>query len=71
MKDLFKDVELEFNYIRDASPLSGIMGFLDKNETDILCLVKHHHNVVYRLFNIDTVNKVMKRTVKAVLVLHE
>jgi hypothetical protein len=32
------------------------MNFIDENQTDILCLVKHHHNVVYRIFNIDTVN---------------
>ena len=71
IKELFKNIKIEFNYIHDASPLSGIMNFIDKNETDILCLVKHHHNVVYRLFNLDTVSKVMNRTVKAVLVLHE
>jgi len=71
IKELFKNIKLDFNYIHDSSPLSGIMGFIEKNETDILCLVKHHHNVIYRLFNIDTVNRVMKRTVKAVLVLHE
>jgi nucleotide-binding universal stress UspA family protein len=71
IKELFKNTELEFNYIHDSSPLSGIMGYIEKNETDILCLVKHHHNVVYRIFNIDTVNRVMNRTVKAVLVLHE
>jgi len=71
IKELFKNTDIEFNYINDSSPLSGIMSFIDKNETDILCLVKHHHNVVYRLFNLDTVNKVMNRTVKAILVLHE
>lgn len=71
IRDLFKNIELEFNYINDISPLNGIMNFIEEHQTDILCLVKHHHNVVYRIFNIDTVNKVMKRTVKAVLVLHE
>jgi len=71
IKDLFKNIELEFNYIRDSSPLNGITAFIEKNETDILCLVKHHHNVVYRLFNFDMVNRVINRTVKAVLVLHE
>jgi nucleotide-binding universal stress UspA family protein len=71
IKELFKNTEIEFNYIHEGSPLNGIMEFIDKNETDILCLVKHHHNVIYRLFNFDTVNKVMNRSVKAVLVLHE
>jgi hypothetical protein len=47
------------------------MNFVVSNEIDILCLVKHHHNVVYRLFNRSTVNQVMNRSVKAILVLHE
>jgi len=44
---------------------------VEKNNTDILCLVKHHHNIVYRLFNRSTVNQVMNKSVKAILVLHE
>jgi nucleotide-binding universal stress UspA family protein len=71
LKELIKDTELEFNYINESRPLNGIMEFIEKNETDILCLVKHHHNIVYRLFNRSTVNQVMKKLVKAILVLHE
>ena len=71
LKELIKDTELEFNYISASKPLNGIMEFIEHNETDILCLVKHHHNIVYRLFNRSTVNQVMKKLVKAILVLHE
>jgi nucleotide-binding universal stress UspA family protein len=71
LKELFKHTPLEFNYIHDSSPLNGIMDFVSTHETDILCLVKHHHNVVYRLFSRDTVSKVMNRSVKAILVLHD
>jgi nucleotide-binding universal stress UspA family protein len=71
LQELIKHAELEFNYVKESSTLSGIMDFIEKNETDILCLVKHHHNIVYRLFNRSTVNQVMNRTVKAILVLHE
>ena len=71
LRDLIKNTELEFNYISSSRPLNGIMDFVEKNETDILCLVKHNHNVIYRLFNRSTVNQVMNRTVKAILVLHE
>jgi len=71
LRTLIKNTELEFNYITDTRPLNGIMEFVEKNETDILCLVKHHHNIVYRLFNRSTVNQVMNKTVKAILVLHE
>jgi len=71
LKDLIKGTELEFNYINDSRPLNGIMEFVEKDETDILCLVKHHHNIVYRLFNRSTVNQVMNKSVKAILVLHE
>lgn len=71
LQSLFKSTSLEFNYLSASRPLNGIMDFVEKHETDILCLVKHHHNVLYRLFNRSTVNQVMNRSVKAILVLHE
>jgi nucleotide-binding universal stress UspA family protein len=71
LQDIFTATELEFNYITDAKPIDGILDFIEKNQTDILCLVKHHHNIVYRLFNRSTVNQVMNKSVKAILVLHE
>jgi len=71
LRNLIKGTELEFNYINESRPLNGILDFVEKNETDMLCLVKHHHNIVYRLFNRSTVNQVMNKSVKAILVLHE
>lgn len=71
LKELLKASEPEFNYISASKPLNGIMDFVDKDKTDILCLVKHHHNVIYRLFNRSMVNQVLNKSVKAVLVLHE
>jgi len=70
LQELIK-TNLEFNYITNSRPLNGIMEFVEKNDTDILCLVKHHHNIVYRLFNRSTVDQVMNKSVKAILVLHE
>jgi nucleotide-binding universal stress UspA family protein len=71
LQELIKHTELEFNYLNDGNTLTGIMDFINKHNADILCLVKHHHNIVYRLFNRSTVNQVINRTVKAILVLHE
>lgn len=71
LKALIKHAQPEFNYITGGSPLNGILTFVESHETDILCLVKHHHNIVYRLFSKSTVNQVMNKTVKAILVLHE
>ncbi len=71
LKNLIHDTHLDFNYTNNSSPLNGIMDFIQTHETDILCLVKHHHNIVYRLFNRSTVNQIMNQTVKAILVLHE
>ena len=71
LKDLIKHTELNFNYITDTRPLNGIIEFVEAHNTDLLCLVKHHHNIVYRLFNRSTVNQVMNKSVKAILVLHE
>ncbi|CAM3741846.1 universal stress protein [Mucilaginibacter galii] len=71
IKELIPNATLNFNYLKDSSPLSGIIDFVDKTETDILCLVKHHHNIIYRLFNRSTINQIMNLTVKAILVLHE
>ncbi|SEA48719.1 universal stress protein [Pedobacter hartonius] len=71
LKGLIKHSKPEFNYITESSPITGILAFIESHETDILCLVKHHHNIVYRLFTRNTVNQVMNKSVKAILVLHE
>jgi nucleotide-binding universal stress UspA family protein len=71
LKKLINHTKLEFNYVSESKPTDGIMNYIVATKTDILCVVKHHHNLVYRIFNKSTVNQVMNRTVKAVLVLHE
>lgn len=71
LKAIFPHSSLDFKYLREDSPTEGIVNFIVTSQTDILCLVKRHHNIVYRLFNTSTVNKVMNRSVKAILVLHE
>jgi nucleotide-binding universal stress UspA family protein len=71
LQELIKHTELEFNYINQSNTTNGIVEFIEMHDTDILCLVKHHHNIVYRLFTRSTVNKILNRSVKAVLVLHE
>lgn len=71
LKSLIQQTDLDFNYSNNSSPLNGIIDFIQTNETDILCLVKHHHNIVYRLFNRSTVDQIMNQSVKAILVLHE
>ncbi len=71
LQELIKNTKLEFNYISDGGTIKAILDFVEAKETDILCLVKHHHNILYRLFNRSTINQVMNRSVKAILVLHE
>lgn len=71
LRGLLDKAELEFRYTNENSPIEGIMNFIIANNTDILCLVKRHHNIIYRLFTTSTVNKVVTRTIKAVLILHE
>ncbi|TWR31431.1 universal stress protein [Mucilaginibacter pallidiroseus] len=71
LRDLIPHAQLEFNYLQNSSAHNGIIEFIASNNTDMLCLVKHHHNIVYRLFTRSTVNQVMNKSVKAILVLHE
>ena len=71
IRTLFPNIGIDFNYINDSSAPNGIMDFIRSNHTDILCLVKHHHNIIYRMFTTSTVNQVMNKSVKAILVLHE
>ena len=71
LQELIKHASLDFNYINKSNPITGIVEFIEQNDTDILCLVKHHHNIVYRLFTRSTVNRLLNKSVKAVLVLHE
>jgi len=70
-RELLPETELSFSYIRENNATEGIMRFVVSNNTDILCVVRHHHNLVYRIFNRSTVNQVMNRSIKAMLVLHE
>jgi nucleotide-binding universal stress UspA family protein len=71
LKKSINTTRLDFIYIKESNPIEGIMHFVVSNNTDILCVVKRHHNIVYRIFNKSTVNQVMNRTIKAILVLHE
>jgi len=71
LRKLLDKVSLEFNYTNESSTINGISNFTVSNNTDILCLVKRHHNIIYRLFTRSTVNQVMNKVIKAVLVLHE
>lgn len=72
LKEQIPNVEIQFNYIDDEGKTSnGIIDFIEHNETDILCLVKRNHNIIYRLFASSTVNEVLNKSVKAILVLHE
>lgn len=71
LKKVITGAELVFNYLTDTDPTSGILNFIESSQTDILCVVKHHHNVIYRIFTRSTVNRVLNRSIKAVLVLHE
>ncbi|KPH14378.1 universal stress protein [Chryseobacterium sp. ERMR1:04] len=72
LKEQIPDVEIKFNYIDDEGKTSnGIIDFIETNETDILCLVKHNHNIIYRLFASSTINEILNKSVKAILVLHE
>jgi len=71
LKELIKNTTLEFKYIQEDSAKEGIMNYIQGNNTDILCVVKHHHNLVYRIFNRSTINQVMNKSIKAILVLHE
>ncbi len=71
LRSLLSAPQVEFQYIKEDSPTAGILNFIVTSATDILCVVKRHHNIVYRVFNSSTVNKVLNRSIKAVLVLHE
>jgi nucleotide-binding universal stress UspA family protein len=71
IKNSIKTTRLDFVYIKESNPIEGIMNFVVSNQTDILCVVKKHHNIVYRIFNKSTVNQVMNRSIKAILVLHD
>jgi len=71
LRKLVPGTELDFQYIKEDSTTDGIVHFVAASGTDILCLVKKHHGVVYRIFNTSTVNRVMGKSIKAILVMHE
>jgi len=72
LKEQLPSVEINFNYIDDDGKTSnGIIDFIEQNKTDILCVVKRNHNIIYRLFSNSTVNEVLNKSIKAILILHE
>ncbi|HEX7870651.1 MAG TPA: universal stress protein [Chryseobacterium sp.] len=72
LQEQIKASEINFNYIDEEGRTSNsIMEFIEENKTDILCLVKRDQNMIYRLFTNSTVDEVLNKSVKAVLVLHE
>jgi nucleotide-binding universal stress UspA family protein len=71
LKTLIPGTHLEFQYVKEDSPTMGIANYIVASNTDILCVVKRHHNIVYRFFSTSTVNKVVNRSFKAVLVMHQ
>jgi len=71
LKTLINHSDIVFQYINESNPIEGIINFIVSSQTDILCVVKRHHNLVYRIFNKSTVNQVISRSIKAILVLHE
>jgi len=71
LQALIPHAELKFHYIKEDNATEGILNFSTTTETAILCLVKHHHNIIYRIFNKSTINQVMNKSIKAILVLHE
>ncbi len=62
---------LEFYYISESNTAEGIINFAVSTNTDLLCLVHRHQNIIYRLFSSNTVNEVVEKSIKAVLVLHK
>jgi hypothetical protein len=68
---MIPNTQLEFQYLKEDSPTAGISNYIVSSSTDILCVVKRHHNIVYRFFSTSTVNKVVNRSFKAVLVMHQ
>lgn len=71
LRAILPGADLRFSYVLEDSAVEGILNYLSSSDTDILCVVKHHHNIIYRIFNKSTVNQVMHRSLKAILVLHE
>jgi nucleotide-binding universal stress UspA family protein len=71
MKAHIKSATPDFKYVHDDNPADGIVHFILASNTDILCVVKRHHKLVYRIFNKSTVSLVMNKSINAVLILHE
>lgn len=71
LQSLMPGTKLEFNYIKEDSPTEAILKFISSSQTDILCVVQKLHGIIYRIFNTSVVSKIMSKSIKAILVLHE
>ena len=72
LRSIIPTADFHFNYINgDEKTSKEIIDFIKGNQTDILCLVKRNHNIIYSLFGDGTVSAILNKSVNAVLILHE
>jgi len=71
LRALLPQVKIDFNYLKGKDATKGITDFIKENHTDIICLVKHHHNMIYSLFTGSMVNRMISKSVRAILILHD
>jgi citrate synthase len=61
----------KFHYIHDAAPIKAIDHYIEGNEIEILCTVKHHQNFLYRLFFNSRTKALANKALTTILVLHD
>ena len=60
-----------FHYIHDTSPIKAIDNYIEGNEIEILCTVKHHQSFLYRLFFNSRTKALANQALTTILVLHD
>jgi nucleotide-binding universal stress UspA family protein len=68
----FPGIKLSFHFIDiEGDMCKSILKFMDENNATLLTLVRHHHPFFQRLFNPQTIKKMIRHPHHPMLILHE
>lgn len=59
-----------FHYRHNMEIVQGIDDYIEENETDMICSIKHHHGFWYNLFNGSRTKELVNQARRMMLILH-
>lgn len=68
LMEIYHDLNLECELIRDDDKVGGLSNFVHKKDIDLIALTHHKRNILLRMFETSTAQKMIFETEKPVLI---